>query len=159
MDILVVYDSVFGNTKKIAEAIAGGFGKGDSVKILHAKDAKFADVKPMNLLIVGSPTHGGRPTSAIYDFMSDIPDGGLAGIGVAAFDTRFEEKLQGRGLRLLMAILGYAATKIEKPLIQKGGHMVAPSEGFFVEGKEGTLKQDELAHAAQWAASLRPEEK
>ncbi|OGG11892.1 hypothetical protein A2Z00_00305 [Candidatus Gottesmanbacteria bacterium RBG_13_45_10] len=155
MNILVVYDSMYGNTKEIAKAIAGGFGKSDTVKLVQAREAKLSDLQSLDLLVVGSPTQGGRATSSVYDFFTDIPQNGLSGVGVAAFDTRFEPELQGKALRLVMGILGYAATKIGNSLTQKGGRLVVPPEGFIVRGKEGPLKEGELKRAATWAAALR----
>jgi hypothetical protein len=53
-----------------------------------------------------------------------------------------------------MKIIGYAAPRIAGGLQAKGGRLAAPPEGFFVQEKEGPLKQGELERAASWAKSL-----
>lgn len=56
---------MYGNTKKVAEAMAEAFGKSDTIKLLPIGDTKLWDVTPADLLIVGSPTQRGRPTAAL----------------------------------------------------------------------------------------------
>jgi flavodoxin len=144
---------MFGNTQQVAEAIAGGFTVADT-KLLNVSEATPADLKEINLLIVGSPTHGGRAKPTTLEFLNQIPAGALAGIGVAAFDTRFAEKRQNFALRMLMKMINFAAPKIAKTLVSKGGKLVAPPEGFFVLGSKGPLQEGELERAAVWAKNL-----
>lgn len=146
MKALIVYDSVYGNTEEIARAIAGAITPSDGVKVLRAGEANPSELESIDLLIVGSPTHGGRPTPAIQDFLNKVPEPAIKGVNVAAFDTRFSTKLVG--------IFGYAAGKIADNLKGKGGTLVASPEGFFVKGKEGPLKQGELERAAGWARGI-----
>ena len=86
MKMLVVYDSVHGNTEAIARAIAGAAPRG-AAPAVRAGDVKPADLKGLDLLAVGSPTLGGRPTSGIRKVHDGIPSGSLAKVRVAAFDT------------------------------------------------------------------------
>jgi flavodoxin I len=53
-----------------------------------------------------------------------------------------------------MKVIGYAAPKIAKSLIAKGGRQVAPPEGFIVLDKEGPLRDGELERAAAWARDV-----
>ena len=71
MKTLVVYDSLYGNTEEIARAIGDAI-TGD-VKVLRAGEASPPISETFDLLIVGSPTHGGRPTQAIQDFTKKNP--------------------------------------------------------------------------------------
>lgn len=151
MNILIVYDSRYGNTEKVAQAIAGGFAPSHAVTLMRAGDVNAAALTSTDLLIVGSPTHGGRATPAIQEFINKIPAGGLKNVRVTAFDTRFSASEKGFGLRLLMRLVGYAAGRIAKSLQAKGGHLVASPDGFIVEDKEGPLKEGELTRAADWA--------
>jgi hypothetical protein len=50
---------------------------------------------------------------------------------------------------------GYAAKPIADRLERKGGRLVVPPEGFFVEGTEGPLAAGELKRAAEWASRLK----
>ncbi|HEX9935227.1 MAG TPA: flavodoxin domain-containing protein, partial [bacterium] len=69
MKTLIIYDSVYGNTEKIARAISKDLGSHKDVSILRAGDVKPEDLTGLNLLIVGSPTQGFRPTAAINNLL------------------------------------------------------------------------------------------
>lgn len=154
MKILVLYDSVYGNTRSIAHAIAGAFGKADKVKLVEVKKAKLSDFKSLNFLIVGSPTQGGRATPALQTFLTSIPDNALKGMKFASFDTRFEAKNNNFFIKTILHIFGYAAPKITDILTVKSGKRILLPEGFIVTGKEGPLKEGELSRAAAWAISF-----
>ena len=153
MKTLVIYDSMYGNTEKIAQAIAGGLAGGGCTEVLHVSAVKLQEVTSANLLIVGSPTQGGRPTKDIYAFLHGLPS--LKVTRVAAFDTRFDIHECSPGLRALMHAIGYAAGKIARSLSAKGGEIAAAPEGFIVTATNGPLRQGELERAAEWAATLR----
>ena len=156
MKALVIYDSVFGNTEQIAQAIGNALGSPGDVEILRVSDAKPEQLRT-ELLIVGSPTRGFRPTPAINDLLKSIPANGLAGVKVATFDTRFTmDEIESTGfiLRILVNIFGYAAKPIADKLGKKAGELLIPPEGFFVTGTKGRLKQGELERAANWARQI-----
>jgi len=144
MKALIVYDSVYGNTEKIARAIAEAITPSGEVKVLRAGEANPSELESIDLLIVGSPTHGGRPTPAIQNLINKIPE--LQGIKVAAFDTRIPTKL--------VRVFGYAAGRIANNLKKKGSTLIASPEGFFVTGGQGPLKEGELERAAAWAKGI-----
>jgi flavodoxin I len=152
MKTLIVYGSQFGNTEKIAKAI--GSAVGNEVKVTRPIEVDTNRLQAFNLLIVGSPTQGGRPTPALQKFLENIPFDALKNIKVAAFDTRFLLKDQNFALRMLMKTIGYAADKIVKILIAKGGQQLAPPEGFIVKGKEGPLAEGEMERAGEWAKQI-----
>jgi flavodoxin I len=137
MKALIVYDSNYGHTEQIAHAM----GHALDAQVLHAGDVNPKDLPSFDLVIVGSPTHGGFPTEGIHDLAKTAS--AFDGINVAAFDTRTKR-----------TIFGYAAPKIAKNLEKNGGTLLAPPEGFFVLGKKGPLKEGELARAADWAKGL-----
>jgi len=146
MKALIVYDSVYGNTEKIARAIAEAITPSYEVKVLQAGEANPSELASIDLLIVGSPTHAGRPTPAIQDLLNKVPKLSLKGINVAAFDTRISTKLVG--------VFGYAAGRIAGNLKRKGGTLIASPVGFFVTGGKGPLKEGELERAAGWAKGI-----
>jgi len=155
MKALVVYDSVFGNTEQIAQAIENALGPREDVEILRVNDVKPERLTGLDLLIVGSPTRGFRPTEGITDFLKRIPSGGLEGLKMAAFDTRLSTADIGSPtLRFIVKIGGYAAKRIADRLKKSGGESEVPPEGFFVEGTEGPLKEGELERAADWARQI-----
>jgi len=145
---LVIYDSVFGNTEKVAQAIAAAL-QATATPISQVTDEQVRD---LNVLVVGSPTRGFRPTEGISKFIGALPNHQLADIRVAAFDTRIVlETINSKALRFLVDKAGYAAATIAKALEKKGGRLAAPPEGFFVTGEQGPLKDGELERAAAWA--------
>ena len=152
MKALIIYDSMYGNTEKIAQAI--GHGLTGEVTVARVGNVNVSELKTFDLLIVGSPVHGGRATPVIDAFLKQIPAHSLEGVRVAAFDTRFEVEEQSIGLRILMNVIRYAAERIAKDLVKKGGKLVAEPEGFIVENKEGPLKQGELERASNWAKGM-----
>jgi len=105
---LIVYDSIYGNTEKIARAIAGALTPSGEVKVLRPGEVNPSELESVDLLVVGSPTQGGRATPAIQEFLSKIPSNALKNVSVASFDTRFSTRLVG--------IFGYAAGKIADSL-------------------------------------------
>ena len=155
MKALVVYDSVFGNTEQIAQAIGKGLGSQKDVQICRVTDMKPEQFTGLNLLVVGSPTRAFRPTPAINNFLKRIPKKGLEGINVAAFDTGLSiSDIESSFLRTCVKIFGYAAKPISDRLKKKGGRPTVPPEGFFVEGTEGPLKQGERERATNWAKQI-----
>ncbi len=155
MKALVVYDSVFGNTEQIAQAIGKALGPAEDVRVLRVGDAEPGQLAGLGLLIVGSPTRAFRPTPATTSFLKGIPARGLRGVRVAAFDTRIAMDDQVPGiLRFMAGIFGYAAKPIADRLAKKGGELALPPEGFIVNGSEGPLKDGELERAADWASQI-----
>ena len=144
MKYLIVYDSTYGNTEKIARAI--GAALTGEVKVQKAGDVNIAELASYDLLVIGSPTYGGRPMPTVADFLGKIPDDAVKGKNVAAFDTRIPTKFA--------KLFGYAADRIAKSLKDKGANLMVPAEGFFVNGKSGPLKDGEEARAATWAKGL-----
>jgi len=68
MKALVVYDSVFGNTEQIAQAIGDALGSSENVPVLKVTDVKLEQLAGSKLLIVGSPTRAFRPTRQSLNF-------------------------------------------------------------------------------------------
>jgi flavodoxin len=155
MKTLIVYDSIFGNTEKVARAIAGAFPASAGAGVVKVGQAGKESLTGVNLLIVGSPTRAFRPTPAIQSFLRELPSNGLKGVRVAAFDTGIAlEDVDSKILHFMVPIFGYAAKPIADGLVRKGGTLSMPPEGFFVKGSEGPLKEGELERAADWARKI-----
>lgn len=161
MNALVIYDSLFGNTEKIAHAIANGvaaaLGDSASVECVRFGEAKAEQLGWWDLLVVGGPTHGSNPSPTMREFLDKIPANALTGLKVAAFDTRTDmDKMTGmlRFFGKFLDRLGYAAPKIASSLASKGGQVVGNAEGFIVLDKEGPLLDGELERAAAWGHAL-----
>ena len=155
MKAIVLYDSVFGNTRQIVQSIADALASRADVELLLPAEANLAGLAGSELLVVGSPTRGFRPTEAIAAMLKHLGTRSLEGSRVAAFDTRLKaDEIDSAGVRFIVRTGGYAAKRIADQLRRAGGTLIGPPEGFFVEDTEGPLKQGELARAAAWASQL-----
>lgn len=159
MDTLVIYDSAYGNTEKVAQAVGNGLAAQGQVEVRQVDAVKPDQLAGLKLLIVGSPTQRFNMTPATKELLEAIPSHGLKGVRVAAFDTRYPmSKIEETPvLAFFVRLAGrsaFAANHIAKQLKKKGGEPVAKPEGFFVSGTEGPLLADELERAAGWAAQL-----
>ena len=134
MKVMVVYDSTYGNTEQVAGAIAAALAPVGDVKTLRADNTGPDNMAGVGLLVVGSPTQGGRATLAVQEFIGRIPDSAIQGLRVAAFDTRFSTRLVG--------IFGYAAGKIASALKDRGAHWFFPRRLFSSKAKRVRLKRE-----------------
>ena len=164
MRALVVYESMYGNTHAVADAIAAGLGGEVEVRPVHDAGTVSGDV---DLLVVGGPTHMHGLTSAMSrkaavsaaeeDAVTVEPGAteepglrewlrGLEGTGLraAAFDTRADARA---------ALTGSAARGIARRLRRRGCDVV-DSQSFLVADSEGPLEDGELDRAREWAAGL-----
>ena len=155
MKALVIYDSFFGNTEKVAKAIGGALGEPKDVSVSRVSEMNRDLLKDLELLIVGSPTRAFSATPAIKTLVKSLHGGILEGVKVSAFDTRMkiDEKTPGI-LRFFAGIFGFAAKPILDGLVKMGGTQVMPAEGFFVIDSEGPLAEGELERAAEWAKRI-----
>jgi flavodoxin I len=156
---LIVYDSVFGNTEQIALEIGKALGNQDAVATARAGDVKPDQLVGLNILIVGSPTQRFRSTPTISNLLKRIPKKGLKGVKVTAFDTRLtpREIDETPVLPFFVKLFGqsaYAAKPLTDKLKERGGELIVPPEGFFVEGMKGPLVAGELERAADWAKHI-----
>ena len=142
MNTLIVYDSQFGNTERIAQAIAGtlrSFGQAQAVRVDPAHPVSF---QGMDLLILGCPTQGFRPTPAMQSFLGNVSYQSLSGLAVACFDT------------CIHGPFGSAARGMVRKLQKMGVSPLLPPQSFFVKGTQGPLKSGEGERATTWAQML-----
>jgi len=156
MKAMVIYDSGFGNTEKIARAIGKALEEKLEVQTLRVTEVPPQPITGVSLLFVGSPTQRFRPTPGTSQFLEDLPSDSLNGVKVAAFDTRFTENeiAKVKILKFFVGIFGYAAKPIADRLKRKGGELAVPPEGFYVSDMEGPLLEGELERAADWARQI-----
>jgi hypothetical protein len=164
MRSLVVYESWFGNTRRVAEEIAGGLAAEGEVDVRTVDDPLSA-LEGVDLLVLGGPTHvhglssrrsregaleqGGHGEAGIgvRGFIDRLPNG-ADGPRVAAFDTRAHKPV---------LLVGSAARGIARRLREHGYTLVTEPESFFVEGTPGPLEEGELERAKEWGRTLANE--
>ena len=156
MKILVLYDSQYGNTHQIAQAIANQLGSPVEVAIKCPAEFDLTQLSGLSLLVVGSPTQRFMATPALMTWLNEIPRDGLRNVLVATFDTRLtEQQIQATPvLKWFVRKSSYAAWWLAKRLKNKGGQLILPPEGFFVEGMEGPMLPGELERAGVWARKI-----
>lgn len=142
---------MYGNTEKIAKAIANAFV---SCSAIRAGEAGADVLEKADFMFIGSPTQGGRPTANILKFVDSIPGGRFKNLKAGVFDTRVKYEEQNFALKLLLRVIGYAASKIKTGLWSKGIEVIEPVQGFVVNGKEGPLAPGELERAVKWARDI-----
>lgn len=145
MRLVVAFDSTFGNTRQIADAIASGWPEGLHDPPMPIRDLDARRLDPETLLVVGAPTHRHGADPATWEAIGRVPAERFRELRVAAFDTRYH------GSRWLT---GSAALAIERALVARGARAVVPAESFFVAGSEGPLERGELERARQWGLRL-----
>ena len=155
MKTIILFESFFDNTQLIAEAIGKSLEITREVQVLNVKNINWNIIAKSELLIVGSATRAFRPCEATKQFLKNIPENGLKGINVAAFDTRILlSEIHSKVARYFVDKGGYAAKHIAKALEKQGGKLVVPPEGFFVKDEKGPLADGELERAAKWAEQI-----
>jgi flavodoxin len=144
---VVIYDTTYGNTKKIAEAITDALKEsGLKVDIFHVKDIKELS-GDYDFLILGSPTKIGTMSWAVRGFIGKkIKGNEWANTPFAAFDTEGESIMKKGG--------GSAAEKISKKLKDKGLKQLQPVLKAAVLGIKGPLKDGEIERAKEYAKKL-----
>ncbi|MGI6392407.1 MAG: flavodoxin family protein [Candidatus Izemoplasmatales bacterium] len=143
MEIIIIYDSYFGNTLKVAEMFQSEFATGNyHALIKHCGQASLEDIQRSKLVLLGSPTRGFRESPAMMSFLKR-KDICLKDKRVFAFDTRISIiDIKSKLLRRLMKRFGYAATNMEKRLKKNGVEVVMPATGYPVVSVEGPLKSE-----------------
>jgi hypothetical protein len=168
MTALVVYESMYGATQAVAEAIAEGLTQAGPVSVVEvgvlAKSAKGRTITTeLDILVVGAPTHafGLSRANTRADAASDAPRGvvsfevgmrewlsdlrvPLGGVRFAAFDTKVARP----------KLPGSAAKAADKLLRAKGCRCIADPQSFWVVGKSGGLVDGELEAARGWGEDL-----
>ena len=161
MRSLVVYESWFGNTQRIAEKIAAALAEEGDVEVVSVDDP-LPSLVEVDLVVLGAPTHvhglsSARSRKAAIDqrggageigigargWIDGLPAGG--GPRVAVFDTRAHKP---------ELLVGSAAHGMARRVRRRGYRLVGEPESFFVEGTEGPLEESELERAWWWGWTL-----
>jgi flavodoxin len=130
---LVVYDSVYGNTEKIAKALAKGLGDSSvDVDTLRVELVRFDELSRYDLLVVGGPVHAWNVTKPIKAFLEHLRTvDGLSGKKAFAFDTKLSRS----------SLAGSVGGKIEGSLKSLGLTIAKPHVTAVVKGNEGPLEE------------------
>jgi flavodoxin len=145
MNTLVVYDSQFGNTEKVALKISETLSEYGTSRALRVTEFTNDALRDVDLLVLGCPTQAWHSTPNMQTLIKALENGQVRGFAVAEFDTRLDKPRW---------LTGSAASLMAKQLKDVGVSLSSP-ESFLVAGKEGPLEPGELDRAVEWAHQLR----
>ncbi len=149
---LVLYDSYFGNTAKVAKAIGEAIG----AIVKKVDDVQPTDFEGLQIFIIGSPTRAFRPTQKVQILLQE-QKGKLAGVRGSVFDTRIPiDKTNSGFLKFMIRLFGYADAKMSKAYQKTGAALALEPAGFAVLDSEGPLAEGELERAVTWAEAILP---
>lgn len=145
MNSLIVFESFFGNTERVAQTIADTLKQSGQVTTIRVSPDLPLDLTSVDLLLLGCPIISWKPSVGMQAFMGKISPLEIRGKTFACFDTRV------RGPKW---IVGDACEGMTAQLSSMGGRALTPPEKFFVRSKQGPLEKTELEHAVSWAGEL-----
>ena len=149
---IVVYDTSYGNTKKVAEAIAETLKEsGIEVDISHIREVKRLSAGDYGFLVIGSPTKFGTMSLAMKGFLGKMKDEEWAGRPFAAFDTENPENIENARLQ---SKEWSAGEKIADRLREKRMNELMPVLKASVIGMKGPLVEGEVERAKEYARGL-----
>jgi menaquinone-dependent protoporphyrinogen IX oxidase len=149
---IVVYDTSYGNTKKIAETIAETLKEsGIEVDLFDVKDVKKLSAKDYDFLVLGSPTRFGTMSFAIKGFLGKVKSEEWMNKPFAAFDTENPENIERARIENKE---WSAAEKIAAKLKDKKMNQLLPVMKAVVFGQKGPLKEGEIDRTKDYAREL-----
>ena len=156
MNVLVIYDTVFGNTEKIAQQIGSGMQSKAFVQVVKVNDVTPVQIQETDYLIIGSPTRGFKATESISELVKRLLQTKLEGKQIAVFDTRLDlQETKSVFSRFIIKTGGFAADKMAKEFKKNGFQLSKEPEGFLVYGEKGeTMVAGETERATGWGKSL-----
>jgi len=145
---LIVFDSYYGNTKSVADAIAGQVrAEGHEAEVVCVRDGKAWDLTA-DFLFVGSPTRIGRPTGRVRKFVRKLNREQWGAKSIAAFDTYMAANPEDpKSKKWTEYGAGYL---IYDMLKEKGFNVRSPPLKCLVTDAKGPLASDALDKARQY---------
>jgi hypothetical protein len=169
MKALVVYESMFGNTRHIAEAVAAGLRLSIPTNLWLARDAGVADLDDVELVVVGGPTHAWGISSrrtrdaAAIDALKH-PDHLLENASVGAGVREWLNAMKRQGCCRAVAfdtrlgkpklLTGSAARAIQRKLHSAGFTTFDRGHSFTVTATAGPLSPGEIERAQRWGLAM-----
>jgi menaquinone-dependent protoporphyrinogen IX oxidase len=146
MKVLIVYDTKYGNTKKVGELIAEGINTADGNEITIESVKKF-DVnkeEKYDLILIGSPNHAGSHTGSVKKFIKSLSNAPLKVGSYAAFDTYMSKDFEK------------AVNKIDKQIskIMPDLKKASPGLSIKVGGMKGPIVEEDLEKCKDYGISL-----
>ena len=145
MKTLVLFESAYGNTERIAREIAQHLEKIGAVTLLHATEASSAAIDEYDLLVIGSPTQYRKASPTMSGWLEGLPYKGLSGYAIAVYDTRYRQPIWRSGS---------AGRRLGKQVRKSGGVVLLEPESYFVSSGAGELLPGEIERVSTWVENL-----
>jgi len=149
---IVIYDTSYGNTRKIAETITETLKEsGIEVDLFYVKKVKRLSAKDYDFLVLGSPTRMGTMSFTVKRFLGKVKGEEWANKPFAAFDTENPENIEQSRIQNKE---WSAAEKIAKKLTEKKLNQALPVLKAVVLGWKGPLQEGEIERTKEYAREL-----
>ena len=137
MNVLVVYETKFGNTKEAAEKIAEGMKEVEQIKteVINVNDVDYSKVRDFDAIIIGSPTWAGNCTDTIKNFINELAGLSLNEKSYAIFDTNAGIPLLSNAVKKMEKLIGKKVPSLKK---------ILPGLPIRVKGTKGPIVEGEL---------------
>ena len=141
-----MYESKYGNTKRVAEAIAEEMQRvgGMEVTLAALKGVDIEDIANCDMILLGGPTHFGGPTGGVRKFIDALGKRDVNGKSVAVFDTYMGEDFE-KGVRKMEEQIRAKAPSLK---------LLAPGLSIRVEGMKGPIVEGELVRCKDFVKQL-----
>ncbi len=153
--ILIIFESVFGNTTRAAEMLKTALvAKGEQVDLLGIAQVNENNFPSADLVIFASPTRAFRPTPNMQSFIRAFKPL-LKDKKVACFDTRSDVvKVNNKLLTFMAKHFGYADDFFMKQFKKAKAKIVCEPGMFYVKASEGPLREDTDSLVSAFAEKL-----
>jgi len=145
--VIVVYESKYGNTKRVAKTIMEGVREVQGAKTVvnELKEVDLNKIAEYDVILIGSPNHYGGPTKSVSEFIDKLEKLNLDGRHFAVFDTYL-----GKGF------FEKAAKRMEKRINEKvpGLKQIAPMLSIAVQGSMGPIVEGELPKCKEFGKKI-----
>ena len=146
MKVIVAYESKYGNTRLVAEAIIEGMKEVEEIETVlsELKEADLNKVPDYDAILIGSPNHWGGPTRGVRKFIDKLSKLNLEGKLFAVFDTCLGKDFEK------------AVKKMEKRINEKvpGMKQIAPGLSIRVQGMKGPILEEELPKCREFGSKI-----
>ncbi|MFW9981612.1 MAG: flavodoxin family protein [Candidatus Thorarchaeota archaeon] len=137
MKALVLYHSLYGNTKSVAMSLTRGIEEaGVETICISIDDFDINNITDFDFIAIGSPTHILKTSKSMGAFLESLAAFNLKGISGFSFDTRNESRMNKRSL---FGLENSAARVIEARMKRMKMKMIRSRESAIVHGREGPL--------------------
>lgn len=140
---LIIYDTKFGNTEKVAKTITEALSAKYEVTCKKVSETSISEIQEADLILIGSPTHAWNMSLNTKKLFNKLEKERFEGKIAAAFDTKLPKWFAGS-----------AAKKIEKRLKELGFGIALPYFNAYVTQVQGPLRDGEIERCREFSARL-----